>query len=168
MASRILESCLLSSWLIFVLLVVATSTADNENQYSIHMRNKRDLAYLKELDQLVEDVEKTLEEFDVTEDVHGACQLQATCELYKINAEGLSNRAQKNFIDRVEKLRKEYNDQKIEREPKAKKLFSKYDRAAQNGEDQVDCDKEYSKCKEPLDSIKREGGNGNSKTTASY
>ncbi|GFY45663.1 hypothetical protein TNIN_269751 [Trichonephila inaurata madagascariensis] len=102
MASRILQSGLRSSWIIFVLLVVATSTAENENQDSILTRSKRDLAYLKELDRLVEEIEESLQEFDITEDIHGECQLQATCELFKINAQGLSNRAQQNFVDRVE------------------------------------------------------------------
>ncbi|GFX04708.1 hypothetical protein TNCV_1912531 [Trichonephila clavipes] len=53
-------------------------------------------------------------------------------------------------------LREEFNNMKIEREPKAKKIFAYFDKAAQNGEDEVDCDKEYPKCTESLDGIKRE------------
>ncbi|GFY45661.1 hypothetical protein TNIN_269731 [Trichonephila inaurata madagascariensis] len=141
-------------WLIFVLLVVATSSAHKGNQDYMPKRAKRDLPYLKDLEQLLIAVEKSLENYDVTEEKHGQCQLKATCEVYKISAHGSATPEEQKFIDRVNELRKEYKDEEINREPLAKKVFEFYEKAAQNGEDQVDCDKEYPKCDDPLEAIR--------------
>ncbi|GFX04692.1 hypothetical protein TNCV_1912371 [Trichonephila clavipes] len=154
MAPRRPQSGVQCAWLIFVLLVVATSTAHKKNQDYKLERAKRDLPYLKDLEQLLIGVEKSLEKYDVTEEKHGQCLLKATCEIYKNSADGSATPDQQKFIDRVSELRKEYNDEEINREPLAKKVFAFYEKAAQNGENDVDCDQEYPKCDDPLDAIK--------------
>ncbi|GFY66293.1 hypothetical protein TNIN_96221 [Trichonephila inaurata madagascariensis] len=58
------------------------------------------------------------------------------------------------YMPHTSELRKEYKDEEINREPLAKKVFEFYEKAAQNGEDQVDCDKEYPKCDDPLEAIR--------------
>ncbi|GFQ76984.1 uncharacterized protein TNCT_637881 [Trichonephila clavata] len=153
MASLWLQSRALGAWLIFVLLVVGTSAAPHEKQDYSPKRVKRDLAYLKELEQLLIAVEKSLEKYDVTEEMPGQCQLKATCEIYKRSGDESNNESKKKFIEYVDALRKEYSDEEINREPLAKKVFEFYEKAAQKGENQADCNQEYPRCDNPLESI---------------
>ncbi|GFX04686.1 uncharacterized protein TNCV_1912311 [Trichonephila clavipes] len=206
---------LLCSWIIFILLVVATSTVQNDNQdyipsYMLHNlsslpampkqmdapslvemimfglagipvykavgmllpflinrksqykqkdagrvlnrhRTKRDLAYAKQLLNLLISVEVALEKYGVTEP---QCQLKATCEIYKRNENTISsNQSKKNFIKLVNEMRREIQNPKVE--PLAKYVFEYYEEAAERGEKQSNCDEMYSKCTDSMDPIFR-------------
>ncbi|GFU60935.1 hypothetical protein NPIL_551431 [Nephila pilipes] len=94
MAFRRLKLGLMRCCIMMILFVMATSTAQNDNQDSILTnaarelnghREKRDLAHLKELEHLLISVEEELENYGITEKIEATCQLKATCEIYKRN-----------------------------------------------------------------------------------
>ncbi|KAF8786241.1 hypothetical protein HNY73_007984 [Argiope bruennichi] len=114
-------------------------------------RTRRDLAYAQQLLDLLISVETALEKYGVTEP---QCQLKATCEIHKRNANAIStNPSQANFIKLVSEMRREIRNPRVV--PLAKYVFEYYEEAAERGEQQNDCGEMYPKCEDSMDSIFR-------------
>ncbi|GIY67359.1 uncharacterized protein CDAR_255041 [Caerostris darwini] len=116
-----------------------------------HYRSKRDLAYAQQLLNILLSVEESLEKYGVTEP---QCQLKATCEIHKRNANAISSSSsQKNFIKLVSDMRREIQNPRVV--PLAKYVFEYYEEAAMRGEEQGDCGDLYSKCEDSMEHIFR-------------
>ncbi|GFU50480.1 hypothetical protein NPIL_18681 [Nephila pilipes] len=96
-----------------ILFVMATSTAQNNNQDSIltnaarelnRHQAKRDLAHVKELERLLISVEKELENYSITEKIEATCQLKVTCEIYKRNVNTQRRDESQRYFIKLEKF----------------------------------------------------------------
>ncbi|KAG8178116.1 hypothetical protein JTE90_017463 [Oedothorax gibbosus] len=111
----------------------------------LQRRQKRDLAYAQQLLDLLVTVEVALEKYGITEP---QCQLRATCEIYRKNANGKKNVFEGNFIKLVNEMRREIENPKVV--PLAKYVFEYYEEAAIRGETKCNCKEIYSRCPKSL------------------